>query len=172
MNLDEAVDLIRQDKPFPKSTWADLGCGSGLFTYSLASLLPVGSTIYAVDKKINAFVERPDFNNISIKKYELDFEKDILPFNNLDGILMANSLHFISRKMELINKLRNSFSDTGQFIIVEYDTDVPNRWVPYPVSLLSLQNLFYSIGYTSVTKLNERPSAFNRGNLYSVAIRK
>lgn len=170
MNIEDAIELIRPHCPFAKSTWADLGCGSGLFTHALATLLPAGSTIYAVDKIMNAFVERPGFNNISIKKFELDFEKDILPFKNLDGILMANSLHFVSRKMELINKLKNSSSNAGQFIIVEYDTDMPNRWVPFPVSFLSLQNLFYSIGYSSVIKLNERPSAFNSGNLYAAIV--
>ena len=31
-------------------TWADLGCGDGVFTLLLAELLPPGSNVYAVDR--------------------------------------------------------------------------------------------------------------------------
>ena len=52
MQLSEAIELIQKinipgNKP---QVWADLGCGDGLFTRALATLLPEGSIIHAVDK--------------------------------------------------------------------------------------------------------------------------
>ncbi len=60
MTVQEATYLIRHDhnKSFAKDTWADLGCGSGIFTYALASLLKKGSTIYAIDRDIASFKKR------------------------------------------------------------------------------------------------------------------
>lgn len=172
MNLKDAVDLIRPVESFVKSTWADLGCGSGLFTHALATLLPPGSSIYAVDQNINSFIENHDMINVSVIPIEMNFESGELPFDKLDGILMANSIHFVKDKMKLIRKLESAFHGSGIFIVVEYDTDVANRWVPYPVSYLSLQKLFRLAGYASVIKLNEKRSVFQRGNLYSALIRQ
>ncbi|MGN6532862.1 MAG: class I SAM-dependent methyltransferase [Ginsengibacter sp.] len=170
MNLDEAINLIRPDKPFIKSSWFDLGCGAGLFTYALASLLPPGSIIYAVDKNMDAFMEMAGFDGITIKRCELNFESDPLPFNYPEGILMANSLHFVKDKKGFIEGTP-TFQRLATLIIVEYDTDIPNRWVPYPISFLSLKNTFHLAGFSSVIKINEKPSVFNNGNLYSAIIR-
>lgn len=171
MTLEEAITLIRPDKPFTETLWADLGCGSGLFTYALASLLPQGSTIYSIDKNIHSFVERPGFDDITINQIELNFERDSLPLNNPDGIVMANSLHFVRDKKTFIARLI-TFKSLSTLLLVEYDTNVPNPWVPYPVSFLSAQNIFLQGGYSSVIKINERRSAFNKANLYSAIIRK
>ena len=100
----------------------------------------------------------------------MDFEKTTLPFENLDGILMANSLHYVKDKIMFIEKLKKNLNKNGCFLIVEYDMERSNYWVPYPISFLSLKKLFNDIGFSSVTKINERPSAFNRANLYSVMI--
>lgn len=172
MNLNDAVDLIRPHRPFSKSAWTDLGCGSGLFTRALATLLPSGSCIYAVDQNMKGFIASPEVIDVRVIPVEMDFESDDFPFNNLDGILMANSLHFVEDKMKLIRKLESTFHGSGIFIVVEYDTDVANHWVPFPVSYLSLQKFFRLAGYSTITGLGERPSAFNRGNLYAAIVRQ
>ena len=63
MTHDEAVGLISSGRltnsPGP-ATWADLGCGDGTFTLALASLLPAGSTIYAVDQDAAALRALPE----------------------------------------------------------------------------------------------------------------
>lgn len=174
MQLQDAINLIENKNinNETKTVWADLGCGSGLFTYALAGLLKEGSTVYALDKTISSFKKNASLKTIDIKPIQLDFEKATLPFENLDGIIMANSLHFVKDKIELIEKIRKHLHQKGCFLIVEYDMETSNYWVPYPINFLSLQKLFRKIGYSFVEKINERPSSFNRGDLYSAIMKE
>lgn len=162
MDLREAISLIDKAVPLlPRQgqvqTWADLGCGSGLFTTAIARLLPAGSVVYGVDT--NPTVP----HSSSIIPIKADFEKDDLPLNDLDGILMANSLHYVKDKATLVKKIQMYMQPNAPFLIVEYDTDQPvPRWVPNPVSYASLAKLF-----PHVQKLGERPSAYGRANIYA-----
>lgn len=173
MTLNEGVALIKTDKidSFKAATWADLGCGSGLFTYALASLLKDESVIYAVDKNISSFNKNPFLKNILIKPVELNFEKTSLPFNKLDGILMANSLHYVKNKKDFLEKTKTCLNTDGCFLIVEYDMETANHWVPYPINFSSLKKLFHDVGFSFVEKISERPSVFNRANLYSAIVK-
>jgi len=173
MTLHEAITLIQNPNIISdtKSIWADLGCGSGLFTHALASLLNEESIVYAIDKDVSTFRKVFPFKSAAIKTIELNFENAALPFDNLDGIMMANSLHFVKDKKNFLRNMKSNLNKNGSFIIVEYDTKVANQWVPYPVSFLRLKELFHSEGYKMVIKINERPSLFNRGNLYSAMIK-
>src|SRR5947209_19367694 len=105
MQIQEAISLIQTDQLVQdtKTIWADLGCGSGLFTRALAELLFSGSIIYAVDKSISSFQKNVS-NKIVIKTIESDFVSDDLSLLNLDGILMANSLHFVKNKKQFIDR--------------------------------------------------------------------
>ncbi len=169
MNISDAVELIDNNKlnPSTPQRWADLGCGTGTFTIALANLLPDESFIIAIDK--SSIHEIPDhINNITIEKRIADFIKDNIP-SNLDGIIMANSLHYVKEKGSFINKILDSIKKGGNLIIVEYDTEKSNHWVPYPVSFNSLKNLFEEKGF-SVTKLIERLSVYRKENIYSALI--
>src|SRR6185436_7821255 len=112
MEIEEAMDLIRPGLPVKsKSTWADLGCGPGVFTNALAAFLDHGSTINAVDKSNQNIPMRT--SEVAIKFFKLDIEKDQLPFNNLDGILMANSLHYVKDKSKFVEKLVKHLKSDG-----------------------------------------------------------
>ncbi len=172
MELGEAISLIqtdeiRQDK---QTTWADLGCGSGLFTRALADLLYTGSSIYAIDKNISSFQKSSFPNQITVKTVESDFVKEDLNLKNLDGILMANALHFVRNKKSFIEKIVPYFRDAPVFLMVEYDTDLPNPWVPYPLSFITLRKLFTELGFSLIKKINEKKSRYRTSNLYSVFI--
>ena len=173
MLVNEAVELIRTDvlvKPGIQ-TWADLGCGKGTFTSALADLLPQGSKIYAVDRN-NSFLNKiPQSEDVKIEKLEKDFIKDNLP-GNLDGILMANSFHYVKDKDSFIKKIEKKFKSVALFLILEYDMDISNPWVPFPISFNSLKLFFKNEGYASIKKLNERTSIYRRANIYSALIKK
>ena len=172
MELQEAISLIQTDELIRDtiSTWADLGCGSGLFTRALADLLCTGSSIYAVDKNISSFQKSPFPNQVTVKTIESDFVREDLHLKNLDGILMANALHFVGNKKSFIEKVIPHFKIIPVFLIVEYDTDLPNPWVPYPLSFTSLKKLFTEHGFSVVKKINEKKSRYRAGHMYSVII--
>ena len=174
MQLHDAISLIRNDGQYPAtpSRWADLGCGTGLFTRALASLLQPGSFIYAIDMNKNSLANITDYEDVAIHPVCQDFAQDKWPFATIDGILMANSLHYVKDKLALIDKIQTCLSESGGILLVEYDTDVANPWVPYPLSYRSLMNLFKKAGFTSIEKLQEMPSLYGSANLYATYIRR
>ncbi len=173
MTSTQALALI--DNPLVRALphptrWADLGCGSGLFTLTLAGMLQPGSTVYAIDR-YPTIAQQQTANGVSIEPQTADFVKDHLTFKNIDGILMANSFHYVKNKLDLLSKLQSILSPNNTFVIVEYDrTKSVPIWVPHPLSFALLQPLFRNAGYSSITRLGEMPSAFGGSNLYGAII--
>jgi trans-aconitate methyltransferase len=168
VQLLQAVSLIQHSIPDQKTVWADLGCGEGLFTNALSQLLAAQSLIYAVDKNKHALKNVSVKSGIRLEKLAMDFINDDLQLNHLSGILMANAFHFVKDKNAFIHKVLTYLDLNGYFILVEYDTDVANAWVPYPISFTNLKKLFVQYNFAT-EKLGEIPSRF-RGNIYSAII--
>jgi len=170
MILNEAIAFLSksldvQDSP---QTWADLGCGRGLFTRALATRLGAGSTVFAVDRSNN--FEAGDIGQaVNIRLVEADFVSDALPFDRLDGILMANALHYVKDKNDFLEKGLAYLGGKGKWIIVEYETARANRWVPHPVNFEQLKALFAASGAKNIQKTAERPSVY-QGSMYSAVI--
>ena len=170
MNLQQATHLIAAatrflPHPARSQHWADLGCGAGLFTEALAGLLPAGSSVSGIDTK-PSLRKQTTSGNVTILPMTADFINHTLPLHNLDGILMANSLHYVKDKPALLQKLRAYMLEDAPLIIIEYDTDTPvPTWVPYPISYASLKE---SLGNDyAIQKLGEKPSAYGRSQLYA-----
>ncbi|WP_436488829.1 class I SAM-dependent methyltransferase [Chitinophaga sp. ARDCPP14] len=174
MDIRDAIALIKHPPVTARTqmVWADLGCGSGLFTYALANLLETGSTIYAWDKTPPSLSSQPNPRHVTIQPGQLDFLKDDLPLSGLDGILMANSLHYVPGKPAFIDKISAHLQEDGVFLIVEYETAKANPWVPYPVPFQTLKALFHRAGFTVAVKLNERPSLYGSGHMYAAMFRR
>lgn len=174
MHHDQALELLTfEGNSMPtRQEWVDFGCGSGTFTLALASLLNHKSHITAVDRKASSLNQIPDhFDNVFIQKMCAGFTDVEFPLNNLDGILMANSLHYIQDQQTFIKRIKQFLKPDGKFLIVEYDTDLANRWIPYPLEYEKLKQLFKKEGFSSIKKINEKPSKYNKSNLYSAVIR-
>jgi ubiquinone/menaquinone biosynthesis C-methylase UbiE len=153
------------------TVWADLGCGDGTFTIALAGLLASGSTIHAMDIDGSALRRIPSTHKgVRIATYRGDFMKQPWPFADLDGILMANALHYVENQEAFIRECESQMKPERRFLIVEYDTREASRWVPYPVSQTELTSLFERAGYSSVKRLGSRASIFRRAPLYAAAI--
>lgn len=175
MRQRQAVGLLapgfaNERKP---ATWADLGCGRGTFTLALAQLLAPDSTIHAIDRDRAALASLPaQRNGVSIQAWRGDFLDQPWPFTDLDGVLMANSLHYVRDQAAFIHRSAPHLRPGHRFLIVEYDTDEANRWVPYPVGRPALRSLFAAAGYSSITLLGSRRSIYQRAPLYSAVIQR
>jgi trans-aconitate methyltransferase len=85
--------------------WADLGCGDGVFTRLLAEWLPAGSLVYAVDRDAAALRRLQQAlagsnRGVTVLLRQADFTHP-LDLPPLDGMLLANSLHFVRHKEPL-----------------------------------------------------------------------
>ena len=171
MNARDAATLIVGAIPERESTWADLGAGDGTFTRALAELLGPNSRIYAVDRDADAVAElerSARTARASVIPVLADFTR---PFDlpgmseTLDGMLFANSLHFVRDADVVLARLATWVRPGGRVVFVEYDRRGPNRWVPYPIPAARLPAIAASAGLSTPVITATRPSAFG-GDLY------
>ena len=170
MDPSEAAELIRQAVPQTAAVWADLGAGEGTFTRALARLLGPGARIYAVDRNARALAKLERWkhdDSVTVVPVTADFTK---PFDlpALDGLLFANSLHFIEHPETVLKDLVSRLRFGGRAVIVEYDGRGASRWVPYPIPASQLARLAAAAGLSAPTITAIRPSAFG-GTLYVAA---
>jgi trans-aconitate methyltransferase len=171
MTVDDAAVLIVGMRVTARGTWADLGCGDGTFTLALATKLPKGSVIHAMDRDASALRGIPRAHaSTSIMTHVGDFTRDPWPFDPVDGVLLANSLHYVRDQAAFIRRCEPAMKSPRRFLVVEYDTDRSNRWVPYPLSWQALERLFKEAGYTSIDRLGSRPSKYQRASIYAALI--
>jgi len=171
--LRDAVDMLADSGvgALGPTTWADLGCGEGTFTRALAELLAFGSTIHGMDLNGSALRRIPSVHSgVRIATHRGDFTNQPWPFANLDGVLMANSLHYVANPTAFIRACESQMKLPPRFLIVEYDTNEASRWVPHPVSEVRLRALFERAGYPSISVLRTRPSVYRRAPLYAALI--
>ncbi len=171
MELRTAVHLIKKGVPqhTQPQAWADLGAGNGLFTSALASLLLPGSALYAINTNKSALQQIQIDPQIQFTKIHLDFTKDDIKTTPLDGVLMANSLHFVKDKIAFIEKIKKVLKHDGRILLVEYELDIASQWVPYPISFRKLQELAKATILQAPVFLEETPSLYN-GKIYSALL--
>jgi ubiquinone/menaquinone biosynthesis C-methylase UbiE len=144
--------------------WADLGAGTGAFTLALADLIGPHGIIYAIDRDRAALAELRSAFVSAVPQAELrvqaaDFTRRI-DLADLDGVVMANSLHFVEDKTRALALVRGYLKRGGRFILVEYDSDHGNAWVPHPLSFETWTGLASETGFVETRKLATVPSRF------------
>lgn len=165
MNHIDHVNLLRPANLKPGGTYADFGAGSGAFTFALREVVGSDSTIYAVDKDKATLrelesVHRARFQTTrNLILLTNDFSRP-LTLPPLDGIVMANSLHFFKNKEKIVNHVRKFLNADGALILVEYNVDKGNMWVPYPLTFESWRTLAPHAGFTEPRLLATAPSRF------------
>ena len=172
MTLDDAEALIAGgvDGEGPAQTWAELGSGDGTFTQALARLLPAGSIVHAIDRDRAALRQIPaTVAATTVVTQVADFTQPEWPNVGLDGVLLANSLHYVSDQPAFLRSLTPRFRRRPRLLIVEYDTDRGNPWVPYPISQRRLRVLAADGGW-SVRLLGSRPSMYRRAAIYAALV--
>jgi ubiquinone/menaquinone biosynthesis C-methylase UbiE len=170
MNHSDHVRLIRDGVSGGGSVWADLGSGEGAFTLALADLLGSGGHIYSVDTDARALREQRQalqarFPAVTLEQRTADFTQP-LDLPPLDGVVMANSLHFQRHKELVLRLVRAMLKPGGRLVLVEYNADRGNWWVPYPMSYPTWEALVGANGFVGTRLLTTQPSRFLR-EIYS-----
>ena len=151
-------------------TWADLGAGTGAFTLALADLIGPHGVIHAIDRDRAALAELRSAFVSAVPQAELrvrnaDFTRR-LDLSDLDGVVMANSLHFVDDKVAVLALVRGYLKHGGRLLLVEYDSDRANDWVPHPLSFETWRDVAAEAGFVETQKLATVPSRFLR-QIYS-----
>ena len=178
MNSREARDFLAKAVATGPGIWADLGAGAGTFTRALADILGPGSMIYAVDKGPDALaaLERAArVDGVRIVPLLGDFTRALaLPGaapGTLDGILLANALHFVPEPARVLQSLVRWLRPGGSVVLIEYDRRRANRWVPYPIEKARLAELAEQAGLSAPVIGGSMPSRFS-GEIYIARLAK
>ncbi len=175
MNHADHVALIRGGIPHSSGTWADFGSGTGAFTLALAECVGPTGKIYSIDQKSNSLKQQEQVMNGRFPQNRVtyitaDYTQPIeLP--PLDGIVIANALHFQRRKDGIVQRLQSYLRPGGRLILVEYNVDRGNLWVPHPLSFQTWQTVAARNGFAETQLLATRPSRFLH-EIYAAVSRK
>jgi len=173
MEIHDAIELLRDAVGDGRGVWADLGAGTGTFTRALGASLAAGSTIYAVDddaSAVRALAALAAASPAQLFAVKADFTRPLtLPEPGdtpLDGILLANSLHFVADAETVLSGLVGRLRPGGRAVVVEYDRRDASRWVPYPIPASHWPALAAASGLIDAKITATRPSAY-QGMLYA-----
>jgi SAM-dependent methyltransferase len=164
VNHQDHVRLLHDGVPTLGGVWADFGSGDGAFTLALADLLGPGAQIYSVDREAHS-LERQEISmalqipGVQVTYLVADYTRP-LALPPLDGIVMANSLHFQRAKDGVLALVRGYLKPGGRLLLVEYNADNGNMWVPYPLSYPTWEKLAAANGFTQTRLLATTPSRF------------
>lgn len=174
MDHRDHLDLLREGVESPGGVWGEFGSGRGAFTLALAELVGPKGVIYSVDRNSQSLNEQARliqrrFSDQAPEMHYLsaDYTNHIsLP--RLDGLVIANALHFQRDKEDTLKLCFEYLRPGGILILVEYNIDKGNHWVPHPISYHSWQSLARNSGFVNTRLLGTKSSSFLR-EIYSAA---
>lgn len=107
---------------------ADIGAGTGYYTFKLAAKVPKGK-VYAVeiqDEMIAALRERKQQLNTTNVELIKGTGKDVnLPANSVDLAIMVDVYHELAYPVETLAAIRKSLKKEGALLLIEYKAEDP-----------------------------------------------
>jgi ubiquinone/menaquinone biosynthesis C-methylase UbiE len=141
------------------NTIADVGCGSGYYSYRFSKLAGDKGKVYAIDIKerhldfINEFVKLHDIKNIeTIVSAEDDISLDM----KVDYVFMCSLYHIIYGvfsepvRARLISSIKNALKPDGRLIIVD-NGPVTEELLPYHGPFITRELIEYQLSYYGFT---------------------
>lgn len=164
MTHQQHVNLIKKGVTKQGGVWADFGSGGGAFTLALRDLAGEDVAIYSLDKDSSRLHNQKEnfdrqFPKTDIQYMHQDFTQE-LDLPKLDGILMANSLHYVQEQVQFLQQIKKYLKKDGKLLIVEYSTDAPNYWLPYPLSFTTFVHLTEEAGFHQPTQVGKVASSW------------
>ncbi|MCR9015316.1 class I SAM-dependent methyltransferase [Aquiflexum gelatinilyticum] len=124
-NTELAIKNLPIDK---KSVVADIGAGSGYYTFRIAKKVPEGK-VYAVE------IQDPAIKYLEDRSKELGFDNVVtikgtekspmLPENSIDLAIMVDVYHELEYPHEVLQNIKKSLKPEGKLLLIEYRGEDP-----------------------------------------------
>ena len=125
-NTQLAIDKI--DLP-ATAVIADIGAGTGYYTFKLAPKVPKGK-VYAVEiqdeliAELNARTKKLNYTNVEIIKGSTTSPN--LPENSVDLAVMVDVYHELEYPVETLQAIKKALKKGGQILLIEYKGEDPS----------------------------------------------
>jgi ubiquinone/menaquinone biosynthesis C-methylase UbiE len=112
----------------PDARVADIGAGTGYFTFRIAEAVPTGR-VYAVDVQpemlevLHKRIERRTITNVTPVLGAEDDPK--LPSESLDAVLLVDAYHEFAYPFEMMQGIRRALRPGGRVFLIEYRGEDP-----------------------------------------------
>ena len=124
-NTDSAIAMLPLQ---PNSVVADIGAGTGYYTFRMAKKLPLGK-VYAVEVQdefisyLNTQREKAGVKNVEVIKGS-DHSPN-LPDTSIDLAIMVDVYHELEYPQEMLQSIRKALRPTGKLLLLEYRAEDP-----------------------------------------------
>lgn len=133
---EERTDLLINGLDLkPSDHVADIGAGSGYFSFRMARLLPQGK-VYAVDispQMIGIVRSKMARDNVqNVEPIQSTITQTKLNPNSVDAALIVDAYHEFSHPLEMATSILESLKPGGKLVLIEYRMEDPS----VPIKLL------------------------------------
>lgn len=133
---EERTDLlVKNMKLKPTDVVADVGAGSGYFTFRMAELVPKGK-VHAVDISPQMLgIVRAKMRNLkatNVLPVQSTIKDTKLPPGSIDCVLIVDAYHEFSHPREMAESISRALRVGGRLILIEYRKEDPS----VPIKLL------------------------------------
>lgn len=147
----------------PGQTIADLGAGSGYYTFRLAPLLEPGGTVLAIDVEpmmLNAIRERMRREGVTnVETIRSTATDPNLRARSVDLLLMVDVYHELEFPFETMEKVRHALKPGGRVAVIEFRAEDP-RVLIKEVHKMSEQQIIRemtAVGFRHVSTVRTLP---------------
>ena len=114
---------IQNMKLKPTDVVADIGAGSGYYTFRMAKLVPQGK-VYAVDIQDEMLqllnTKKKQINAANVEAIKSTDSACNLPDNSVDLAIMVDVYHELSYPHEMLQSIRKALKKDGKLLLIEY----------------------------------------------------
>lgn len=146
----------------PNAVIADIGAGSGYYSFMISPLVPLGKVI-AVDiqqEMLDYLSKEADARKITNVEPHLGTIESIqLPDNTLDAVLFVDAYHEFSHPAEMLKSIHSALKPGGKIYLLEYRAEDPNVPIKNLHKMSAAQAIkeFDAIGFTFVENKPDLP---------------
>ncbi len=155
---EENTALAIQKLPItPTSVVADIGAGTGYYTFRIAPKVPQGK-VYAVDVQDESVAYlRKKASDLGLENVEVvkgSAKSPSLPENTVDLVIMVDVYHELEYPQEMLQAIRKSLKPDGKILLLEYRAEDPSIPIKklHKLSVAQANKELEANGFTLVNK--------------------